>query len=98
MKGVIDAMVPGTGVKLSRLEAYEERINGLKMELFHASQGILALDHADGRLTDRESSIREEIFRAYECIRNLFNSIPEEAHVHIDPPKEESKFPQDLRS
>ena len=69
VRGVIDAVEPGASVKLSPLEGYEERINGLKMELFQASQGILALDHADSGLTDRESYmymyIRDELFRAY---------------------------------
>ena len=54
---MIDDMQPGIGVTLSRLEVYEERVNGLKMELLHASQTILALDHADQGLRGCESSI-----------------------------------------
>ena len=56
------------------------------MELFHACQGILALDHTDGGLTDHESSTREEIFRAHRRICNLINFIPKEAPVHVDTP------------
>ena len=59
-------------------------------------KGILALDYADGGLTDCKSSIREEIYRAYECFQDLFNSIPKEAPVHVDPPTE-SKVHTELK-
>ena len=85
------------GVKLSRLKDYKERINGLKMELFHTSQSILALDHTDRRLTGHESSIGEKIFRVHEHIRDLLNSIAMETPVQADPPREESKVPIGLK-
>ena len=83
IEGVIHAMLPGVGVKLSLLEGYEERINGLKMELLHTSQGILGLDHDEGELTDCESSIRDELFCAYVHVCDLFNSIPKEAPMQL---------------
>ena len=78
IKGVIEAMVPEASVKLPLLEGYEERINGLKMELFHASQGIVALDRVDSRLSGRESYLRDELFQAYVQVRDLFSyfSVP----------------------
>ena len=74
--GVLDSMVAGTGVELSLLGVYKERINGLKMELFHASQTILALDRVDQGLTDHESTTQEEIFHVHKRICDLFNSVP----------------------
>ena len=58
IEGVIGGMESGD-VKLCCMEIYmyEERMNGLKTELFHASQTILALDHADQKLPDCESSV-----------------------------------------
>ena len=91
IQGGIDAIEPGDGVKLSLLETYEERINRLKMQFFHAFQGILILDDADGELADHESSLREEIYLAYECPCDLFNSIPKDISDLLDPPKEEKK-------
>ena len=58
----------------------------MKEELFQASLGILALDHADGGLADYESFTREEIFRAHRHIRNLINSIPKEVRALVDTP------------
>ena len=91
IQGVIDDMVPGTGIKISHLEVYEEQLSGLKMELFHASQGILALDHGEDGLTDHVGSIREEIFCVHKHVHDVFNSIPKDAPVHADPLREESK-------
>ena len=68
----------------------------MKLELFHGSQGILALDYTDGGLTDRENFTGEEIYRAYERICDLFNSTPKEAPVHVDPPNE-SKVHKELK-
>ena len=90
--GVVDSLVAGPDHELSLLEVYEERINALKTELFNAFQTILALDHADQRLTDSEISFREDIFYVHEHIWDLFISVQEEVPMHIDPRREVSKF------
>ena len=47
----------------------------------------MALEYADGGLADRESSIRDEIHRVYERLRDSIpNFIPKEAPVQVDAP------------
>ena len=67
------------------------------MELFHASQTILALDHTDEGLTDHESNTREEVFRVHKHICDLFNFVLKDARKPPDPPKGDSKVSVGLK-